>query len=211
MSRAPRTVVLLAGPSGSGKSRLARLSGLPSLRLDDFYRDEDAPGLPRLASGVVDWDDPATWDDHAAATALVQVARRGVVTTPAYDISASRSTGTRTTDLGDAPAVIAEGIFATQLAGLGAGEEDADVPVWSIWLDRPRLANWWRRLRRDLHDHRKPVPVLLSRGVLLCRREPGLRAAALARGFTPMTMAEALARLESLGGQASPPASVAGG
>ena len=49
-------LVLLAGPSGGGKSRLARLVGALPLRLDDFYRDADAPGLP-CAHGIVDWDD----------------------------------------------------------------------------------------------------------------------------------------------------------
>lgn len=37
--RSARRVVLLAGPSGSGKSPLARASGLPVITLDDFYRD----------------------------------------------------------------------------------------------------------------------------------------------------------------------------
>ena len=193
----PRTIVLLAGPSGSGKSRLARLSDLPSLRLDDYYHDEDAPGLPRLASGVVDWDDPATWDAAAAGRALVTLARTGRVETPVYDISRSRCTGTRTVEIGAAPAVVAEGIFATELAGLGTGD-DADVTVRAVWLDRWIVANWWRRLRRDLADHRKPVRVLLTRGLLLARREPGLRAAALARGFVPLTMRAATDLLAQL-------------
>ena len=44
---APR-VVLLAGPSGTGKSSLAALTGLPILRLDDFYKDGDDPTLPTV-------------------------------------------------------------------------------------------------------------------------------------------------------------------
>lgn len=189
----PRTVILLAGPSGSGKSRLARLSGLPSLRLDDFYRDADAPGLPLLRNGVIDWDDPATWDANGAARALVELARTGVTQTPTYDIATSRRTGTHRVDVGEGPAVLAEGIFAAELAGLGG--VGADVPVQAIWLDRPRLVTWWRRLRRDLKQHRKPVPVLLRRGIALCLAEPRLRATALARGFEPLTMRQATARL----------------
>ena len=36
-------VVLIGGASGSGKSRIAEQSGLPVLRLDDFYREGDDP------------------------------------------------------------------------------------------------------------------------------------------------------------------------
>ena len=57
-------VVVLAGPSGSGKSRLCRRLGLPFVNLDDFYKDGDAPDLPRVMLAgdeeIVDWDDPAS-------------------------------------------------------------------------------------------------------------------------------------------------------
>ncbi|MCL1840285.1 MAG: uridine kinase [Propionibacteriaceae bacterium] len=186
---AARTIVLLAGPSGSGKSRLARRSGLPSVRLDDFYRNDDAPDLPRLPSGVIDWDDPATWDAQAAAAALVALARDGAVETPVYDIAANRAVRTQRLDIGDAPAIVAEGIFATSLACLR--ECAGDTPVLAIWLDRPRLVNWWRRLRRDLAEHRKAPHILFVRGCMLMREEPALRARAVAAGFVPLKMAEA--------------------
>ncbi len=57
-------VIVLAGPSGSGKSRLSRRVGLPVLNLDDFYKDGSDPSLPRVDLGhesIVDWDDPASW------------------------------------------------------------------------------------------------------------------------------------------------------
>lgn len=54
-------VVLLAGPSGTGKSHLAELVGLPVVRLDDFYRDGDDEAMPRSPIGIVDWDDPRSW------------------------------------------------------------------------------------------------------------------------------------------------------
>ena len=66
-------VVLLAGPSGSGKSYVAHRTGLPVLCLDDFYRDGDDPDLPRV-DGAVDWESPLAWN-AAAIIALSAVIR----------------------------------------------------------------------------------------------------------------------------------------
>nr|WP_284289960.1 hypothetical protein [Angustibacter aerolatus] len=85
-------VVVLAGPSGSGKSHLAARLGLPVLRLDDFYRDGDDPALPR-AFGIVDWDDPASWDRDRAVATMVRLCTDGAADVPEYDIPTSRVTG----------------------------------------------------------------------------------------------------------------------
>ena len=45
-------VILLTGPSGSGKTSLLRRVGARRLKLDDFYRDGDEPGMPLLDGRV---------------------------------------------------------------------------------------------------------------------------------------------------------------
>ena len=189
------TLVLVAGPSGSGKSRLVRLSGLPALRLDDFYRADDDPAIVRRPDGSIDWDDPSTWNAQAAAEAIEQLLRHGRAEVPTYVLAHNRAEGSRTVTL-DGALLLAEGIFATELA---SPCRERGVPVEAIWIDKPRLMNASRRLRRDVKQHRKPLPVLLRRGVDLFRREPGLRRAAIERGFTPMSMDAALAKLRRLG------------
>ena len=190
-----RTVALIAGASGSGKSRLARLTGWPVLRLDNFYRAETDPDMPLGPDGRIDWDDIRAWDADAAATAIVSLSCDGVTTVPIYDIAANALRGQQTIDTGDAPAFVAEGIFASAIL---AACHEAGVPVFAIWLDRGRLMTWWRRLRRDVREHRKPLPVLLRRGVALSWAEPSLRRAAVTAGFTPMTMRQAETRLRIL-------------
>ena len=79
-------VVLVAGESGSGKTHLARVSACPRFRLDEYYRDGDAGGLPRTDYGIIDWDDPGTRDGEAALDAIVELVGTGRATVPRYDI-----------------------------------------------------------------------------------------------------------------------------
>ena len=100
-------VVVLAGPSGAGKSRLAQrlhaAHGWPIVRLDDFYRDEDDPAMPRSAElGIVDWDHPDSWNRAAAVDALATLVTTGSVRTPVYDISTSRAVDSTTVEAGAA-------------------------------------------------------------------------------------------------------------
>lgn len=181
------TVVLLAGPSGSGKSRLARLAGIPQLRLDDFYRNGDDPGLPRV-HGMVDWDDAASWDLDAAVRTLDILVRAGRAVTPCYSISGNRAEGTKVVETAGSPAILAEGIFATDML---RPCREAGLEVLPIWLDRGRDANFVRRLNRDLRQHRKRPAVLLRRGLVLREEERRRRSLAVACGFRPMRMGQA--------------------
>ncbi|HET7409661.1 MAG TPA: CoA transferase [Paracoccaceae bacterium] len=79
-------VIVLAGPSGSGKSRLCRRLGLPFVNLDDFYKDGDDPTLPSLDLGggspIVDWDSPVSWH---RAHALDTIERLDLLTMEGID------------------------------------------------------------------------------------------------------------------------------
>ncbi len=114
-----RRLVLVAGPSGSGKSRVVLASGLPQVRLDDFYHDHDHPGLPQTL-GIPDWDDPATWNGEAAVAALAELLATGRTDTPDYSIPESRKVGAKQLTIpDDAALVLAEGIFADRGAAAG--------------------------------------------------------------------------------------------
>lgn len=186
-------IVWLAGASGSGKSRLARLAGALEFRLDDFYRDADHPGLPR-AHGIVDWDDPATWDGAAAIAALVELTTTGATRVPVYSIAESRRTGERGVELGGHGVVVAEGIFAVD--ALPAARA-AGLDVDPVYLDRNRTLVAALRLARDLREARKSPLVLLRRGWALWRTQPALRRRAVASGFTPLGLRAALAHVEA--------------
>jgi uridine kinase len=190
-------IVVLAGPSGSGKSRLAsRLStglGLPVLRLDNFYRDGDDEALPR-AFGIVDWDDPASWNRAAAVEAACTLARQGTVEVPTYDIPTSRATGSSRLDTGGVPRVVAEGIFAAQVIPDLRG---AGVLADAICLTHPPLVTFARRLTRDLRESRKPPLTLLRRGWSLLRAEPRIVARHVALGAVPCSPDQAYARVRA--------------
>lgn len=181
---------------------MSRRSGLPVVGLDDFYRDHDDPGLPHRF-GIVNWDDPASWDAGAALEAITALAHDGTAEVPVYSIPASRRTGTGRLDAGDAPLIIAEGIFAAELiAPLAAAGLLADAIV----LRRPVAVVFLLRLVRDLREHRKPPVTLLRRGWALAREQraaterwirDGLRPEGLHAGTRRLRRLTALAAAES--------------
>lgn len=161
-------VVLLAGPSGSGKSYVARRTGLPVLNLDDFYKDGDDPTLPRL-NGAIDWESPRAWHAQRAVEAIELLATTGRAAVPVYSLSADRAVATRDFDLGGARLFIAEGIFAAQIV---RACEERGLLAGAYVLRRVRHVTFARRLLRDLRERRKPPRVLLRRGIALYRSEP---------------------------------------
>ncbi|MFC0627338.1 ATP-binding protein [Kribbella deserti] len=177
-------VILLAGPSGTGKSHLAETLGLPVVRLDDFYRDGDDAAMPRSPLGIVDWDHPGSWDADRAVAALALLCATGEADMPIYEISADGTVGHRPVSTGGSRLVVAEGIFADQVVpelrrrGLLAA---------AICIRHHRVVTFVRRLQRDLREHRKPAPVLLRRGLLLLTDEPRVVRRCLAAGCEPLT------------------------
>ena len=183
-----RRLVLVAGPSGSGKSRVVLASGLPQVRLDDFYHDHDHPGLPRTL-GIVDWDHPASWNGAAAVEALAELLATGRTDTPDYSIPESRKVGAKQLTIpDDAALVLAEGIFANEALPLA---RSAGLDVTGIFIDRPGWLVAWYRFRRDLRQKRKSPWVLVRRGLALWRAQGALKRKALASGFEPVSYAEA--------------------
>jgi uridine kinase len=180
-------VILLAGPSGSGKSRLATRSGLRILQLDDFYGSGDDPDLPHFQTGEVDWDDPRSWHADRAFDAIRTLCRTGEATVPVYDIAANGPSGTQHLQLGRATRFIAEGIFAAELVASCRAEGLLDA---AICVRRNRWVTMLLRFRRDLAEHRKPFRFLLRRGWYLARREPAIVANLEARGCVCRTPRE---------------------
>lgn len=175
--------MIVAGPSGAGKSHLAARLGWTVLRLDDFYRDADEPDMPRSTLGIVDWDDPRSWNAADAVGAIAELCAAGSAEVPVYDLALSRRTGVHTVAL-TGPNFIAEGLFAPTIV---AACRDAGVLDAAICLRRPRIVTFTLRLVRDLREGRKPPWVLVRRGWRLMRDEPRIIAEAVAAGCTPMT------------------------
>jgi len=181
-------IILLAGPSGSGKSHIAGRSGLPVFRLDDFYKDHDDPTLPLSADlGIPDWDDVGSWHLHRAVAALARACADGSVEVPAYDIAQSRAVGTSVFACAGAAAIVAEGVFAPDVVTACREEgmlADAVVLVRAPWK------NFVRRLARDLAEHRKPPLTLWRRGRLLMAHERAVVSAAVEQGCRPVSASE---------------------
>ena len=181
-------VIVLAGPSGAGKTHLAERLELPVLRLDDFYKNGDDPTLPRidLAGGepIVDWDHPDSWNSDAAVAAVEELCRSGCTDAPVYDIALNSRTGHRVLDLGDSAYFLAEGIFAQEIVGECRRR---GLLADAFCVTQHPAVTFVRRLTRDLREHRKPPFVLVRRGLHLLLAQRALVAAAekLGCGWSP--------------------------
>ncbi|MFE7650757.1 uridine kinase family protein [Streptomyces phaeoluteigriseus] len=191
----PTRVVLLCGPSGSGKSLLAARSGLPVLRLDDFYKEAGDPTLPLVAgSSDIDWDAPGSWDADTAVAAIVDLCRTGRTQVPVYDLSLSARTGEEGVEIGRTPLFIAEGIFAAEIVNRC---RELGVLADALCLSRGPVRTFRRRFLRDLKEGRKSVPFLVRRGWRLMRAERSIVARQTALGAHACDRDEAMGRLAS--------------
>ena len=99
MPNSSTPVILIGGPSGSGKSYLASKYGNPHLPLDEYYRQLSEDGnpvpFPRTAYGEVDWDHSGTWNKEAALQAIDELLENGSTMVPNYSISTSSYDGHR--------------------------------------------------------------------------------------------------------------------
>ncbi|TDD11471.1 ATP-binding protein [Kribbella turkmenica] len=188
-------VVLLAGPSGTGKSHLAEVVGLPVVRLDDFYRDGDDEAMPRSPLAIVDWDDPRSWDGDRAVAALETLCTTGTAELPVYDIATDGTVGHRPVSTVGSPLIIAEGIFADQIVG---ALRDRGLLAAAVCVRHHRLVTFVRRFQRDLREHRKPPLTLLRRGLLLLRDDPQVVRRCLDAGCEPLHPKAARRRIATL-------------
>jgi uridine kinase len=192
-------VIVLAGPSGSGKSRLAARTRLPVLHLDHFYKSGSDPSLPRISdghnAGLVDWDDPESWLEGEAVEAIEQLCRDGRAEVPDYDMARDGRFGSSPLDLAGASLFVAEGIFAQEVVGV---TEERGFLAAAYCLRQHPLVTFWRRLTRDLREHRKPPMVLLRRGLVLMRAQRRIIADAVDKGCRPVSADTAGAEIDRL-------------
>jgi uridine kinase len=192
-------VIVIAGPSGSGKSHLCRRLRLPVLNLDDFYKDGDDPGLPLVdlpgGSPIIDWDSPGSWHAADAMATIERLCATGTAGVPTYDIADSRRTGHHHLDLDGAGFFLAEGIFAQEVVdecrrrGLLAD---------AICLTQHPARTFVRRLARDLREHRKAPTVLVRRGLHLMRDQGEVVAHAASLGCRVLHPHKAYAEITAL-------------
>jgi uridine kinase len=192
-------VIVLAGPSGAGKTRLAERLGLPVLRLDDFYKNGDDPTLPVIThganAGLTDWDHPDSWLPGDAMATLDLLCHAGRAEVPVYDIARDGRCGSQTLDLGGHRLFVAEGIFAQDVV---RGCAEAGLLAAAYCVRQHPVVTFWRRLTRDLRERRKPPLVLLRRGWALLRDQRRVVADAVAKGCVPVTPDQAHTQITRL-------------
>jgi uridine kinase len=137
----------IAGPSGSGKSELARrlaaVLAAPVVSLDSYYRD--LGHLPLELRALTNFDEPASLDDELLLTQCGALAAGRAIDVPHYDFSChTRVPGTQRIEAGET--VIIEGLFTLYWSGL---RQLLDL---GIYVDLEDEICYARRLARDVRE-----------------------------------------------------------
>jgi uridine kinase len=119
---------------------------------------------------------------------------------PVYDIAHDGRFGSQVLDLGSSRLFVAEGIFAQEVVPLCL---ERGLVAAAFCVRQHPLVTFWRRLTRDLREHRKPPLVLLRRGLALMRDQRRVVAHAAALGCTPVSPEEAYAAVSALASRSS--------
>jgi uridine kinase len=174
------------------------------LRLDDFYKSGGDPTLPRIANGanagLVDWDHPDSWLPDDAMAAIERLCAEGRAEVPVYDIARDGRCGSQTLDLGGSSVFLAEGIFAQEVVPRCRAH---GLLAAAYCVRQHPMVTFWRRLTRDLREHRKPPLVLVRRGLALMRGQKAVVEHAVALGCEPVSPEQAYAAVSALVGRSS--------
>ena len=164
--------------------RTARAAGAAARRL---LQVGVRPALPLITeganAGLVDWDHPDSWLLDDALAAIRTLCRDGRAHVPVYDIARDGRCGEQLLDLGGHRVFVAEGIFAQEV--VPACEREGLLEAAYCVTQHP-LVTFWRRLTRDLREHRKPPLVLVRRGWSLMRAQREVVRHAVALGCRPV-------------------------
>jgi len=90
---------------------------------------------------------------------------------------------------------VAEGLFAQEIVAACA---DRGLLAAAYCVRQHPLVTFWRRLTRDLREHRKPPLVLVRRGLALLRDQRRVVAHAVALGCHAVTPDQAYAAIATL-------------
>ena len=115
---------------------------------------------------------------------------------PIYDIAKDGRTGSHALDLGEHGSVRGRGDLRP--GDRAARCHEAGLLAAAYCVRQHPMVTFWRRLTRDLREHRKPPLVLVRRGLALLRDQRNVVAHAVELGCEPVTPDEALAKVRGL-------------
>lgn len=167
LSEPERRIILLAGPSSSGKTTTASLlremlgaAGHPAatVSLDDFYRALDEPDYPRHPDGSYDYEAPDAIDIAEVHDCLETVLRGEVYPLPRFDFMKKARAPERTPlAIPDGGYLIVEGLHALN-------------PRLSVGLARERLFKLFISVSTNIFEDGEDTPFLTGRKIRFMRR-----------------------------------------
>ncbi|MCV6625419.1 MAG: uridine kinase [Cellvibrionaceae bacterium] len=158
------TIILISGPSGSGKSSISQALGehirrehgadcINIIQEDNYYRRQDHKAFAERCEQ--NYDHPSAFEHELLLQHLKQLQQGLPVQVPLYDFS-QHNRSQHTQPLAAAPIILVEGIMLLSQAAL---RQHADL---SIYVDTPMDICLIRRLKRDIQQRGRDMDSVLS-------------------------------------------------
>ena len=194
-------VIVLAGPSGPASPGSPNGSGCRCCGSTTSTRTATtrrSPGSTAGANaGLVDWDHPGSWLPRRRARGRsTRLCRDGRADVPVYDIARDGRCGcTRSSTSAARRASWPRGSSPRRSSPPAATR---GLLAAAYCVRQHPCVTFWRRLTRDLREHRKPPLVLVRRGLALMRDQRRVVARAVALGCVPGHPGRGLRRAAAL-------------
>ncbi len=147
-------ILLIAGPTGSGKStisqKISNVLKAQNLSQDNYFKNEEDMELVMPEHGIRQWDTPDCYQWELLIKNITDIFNKNATPIPIFSHAMSRRVGEREFQLTNRP-LIFEGLYTMDQRILDI-IQGIRLKHYSVFLDIDEKTRWQRKYNRDVTE-----------------------------------------------------------